>query len=626
MKINKQTLLNQAKEDFKYLLEPNSNGNDYWHTVRVMRNAALLAELEQADVFLCELAALLYISMDRQLNESQEAKRLQVENWLQQSGLDLSDAVAIGDMVYALLQQFENPMITLEGRIVQDAVRLDAIGAVGLARVFANAGWRGDLIYDPKQQSERLTRQKESGGRSSAIEQVYDELLQHKSMIHTKTGQVIAEQRDQFIKLYLRELDQEWELGNESYLDETLLPTPISRVHIAFDDSASGSLRVALRGLDGEKVVCLNDNLMVGPLSDIHEQGGFAKRLQWWEESMNGRDREEAAEYLLMAAIVWCQWPARLDDLPIVIWASDSAAEQIGLRRLLAVLSKEADVSLVNPSTLLNRGNSEQVYQHTGEISSEKLAPLLVHAERLLPEAREVYISDWYRLIAEEGVLRLFEDGKLRSVSEDYFDESILLAARKLKAFNGKYIKSARLVGEVIGYSEQRISDSFIEYRVRRLIEARKLSYTGDLKAMRYYSVCLVEEVSRSNSAKTPKKNWMESIMPELEEAAETLQDMMAEAKASAETWKQLSVKLTEIASQAVRDSGEQHGSMLLQERMLELQAQNARNKELWQILSGMILTAKHAPDIHKAFHQADINNWPSRVEFGIIEKDDDTQ
>lgn len=493
-----EAVLEQARAYVKSELERDSSGHDWWHIVRVARTAKLLAEMEQADVFVCELAALLHDIADEKLNASKEAGLGKLEAWLREAGVEHVVRKHILDIVSAIsfAGGNEEPPATLEGRIVQDADRLDAMGAVGIARAFAYAGWKGHLIYDPKlPPRERMTKGQYRSGISTAVNHFYEKLLKLKGLMNTESARVLAGKRHQFMELYLREFDKEWELGNEAYLEESaVFHGEISRVHIAFGDSAGGSLRQALRGFPGEMVVTLNDDLMFGPLSEAGAAGGLSRRVAWWRERVSELDRDEAVEYLLQAAFAWRDWPARLRGLPVVVWASDSAAEQTGLRRLLAALPEDADVSLVNAADLLRRRVKEIVYQSTGEIVSEKLAPLLSEAKPLLPEEREAYAADWRRLVAEGGVLRVWEGGKLRTVPEDYFDEAILKAARKLAAANGTYVKAARLIGEVIGHSEQKVDDGFIEYRVRKLIARGLFTYTGELKAMRYYSVSLAED------------------------------------------------------------------------------------------------------------------------------------
>jgi uncharacterized protein len=498
----RKSILEAARAFVKSELERDSSGHDWWHIVRVIRTAKLLAAIERADEFVCELAALLHDIADEKLNESKEAGLRKVSNWLEQAGVKPSDREHIMDIVETMSfgGGHGQPMPTLEGQIVQDSDRLDAIGAIGIARTFAYSGWKGQLIYDPElRPRDNLTKEAYRSGQTTAINHFYEKLLKLKSLMNTKAARVLAEERQQFMKFFLSQFDREWELGNESYIEE-MLPSEdtVTRVHVAFGESAAGSLRFALRGLPGEKTVCLSDDLMIGPLSKADDPEGDSRRLQWILDRMDrSSDKEEIMGSLLKVSVAWRNWPPRLIGFPVIVWAGDSAAEQTALRRLLAALPEETVVSVVNATSLLSRVTDKHgyrnIYRSTGEITPDKLRPLANKAEPLSPERREALIADWHRLVAENGVMRVLEDGELKTVPEDYYDGTIIRAARKLKAVNGRYIMAARLVGEVIGHMEQRVGDSFIEFRVRQLVECGIMSYKGDIGAMRSYSVCLTE-------------------------------------------------------------------------------------------------------------------------------------
>lgn len=104
------------------------------------------------------------------------------------------------------------PMVSLEGKIVQDADRLDAIGAIGIARCMAYSGSKGRLIHDPtKQPRERLTPDEYRNGQDTAIMHFYEKLLKLKDLMNTDFGRKMAEQRHQYLENFLREFYAEWD-------------------------------------------------------------------------------------------------------------------------------------------------------------------------------------------------------------------------------------------------------------------------------------------------------------------------------------------------------------------------------------------------------------------------------
>ena len=202
-------------------------------------------------------------------------------------------------------------------------------------------------------------------------------------------------------------------------------------------------------------------------------------------------NKSEIIEMFIRSHMAWKLTPPQLTPYPVLVWAGESASEQTGLRRLMSVLPLTADVSILNTTQLLSSEKFQ--YTCTGEISSEKLRQILGLEISMSAEAKTALAEDWERLTAEKGLLRIWKDGRLSSVPESYFDFRIMEAAAELGAFRGEFRKSARIIGQVIGYSEQRLSDEFIQARVKQLIEEGVFTYQGDLSSMRYYSISLTE-------------------------------------------------------------------------------------------------------------------------------------
>ncbi|ALS26129.1 phosphohydrolase [Paenibacillus sp. 32O-W] len=502
--MDQESILEQARDYAKSELERDHSGHDWWHVVRVARTARMLAEAEHADVYICELAALLHDVADVKLAGSKEAGLRKIGDWMRQAGVEEDHRAHV--MEIASTMSFGGghgqPMRTLEGQVVQDADRLDAIGAIGIARAFAYAGNKGQPIYDPALRPRAsMTEAEYRNGPSTAINHFNEKLLRLKERLNTETARLLAEKRHRFLEYFLREFDREWAAGNADYLKETLFPAEYAgRIHIAFGDSAGGSLRIALRGMPGEKAVTLNDDLMVGPLHNEDEPEGLAKRLSWWRTCTSEEERRETMEYALRAALDWKQWPKRLRGRHVVAWAGESASEQIGLRRLAAALADDTEISVIDTTALANKRykktafeNEDAIYRSTGELGPDKLALLLPEARLLTPREREAYADEWRQLVADGGILRVMDKGRPLSVDGSYFDADIMEAVSNLTGAEGRLVKCARIVGEVIGSANQYVGDSYIEYRVRELIKEGKLVYTGSLNAMRYYSVGLGE-------------------------------------------------------------------------------------------------------------------------------------
>ncbi|MVO98081.1 HD domain-containing protein [Paenibacillus sp. N10] len=150
--------LNKREQDFllrtekfvQQCLAGDSSGHDWWHIHRVRQMTLRLAAQERADSYVCELAALLHDVADEKLNDSKEGGLNKVRVWLEQNQLEPDQIEHVLEIISTLSFNGGSnpPMRTIEGRVVQDADRLDALGAVGIARTFAYAGYKGHIVIN----------------------------------------------------------------------------------------------------------------------------------------------------------------------------------------------------------------------------------------------------------------------------------------------------------------------------------------------------------------------------------------------------------------------------------------------------------------------------------------------
>ncbi|TDF97724.1 HD domain-containing protein [Paenibacillus piri] len=212
--MDEQWLLNEARAYVKKQLETDSSGHDWWHIERVTRLARRIAMEEGADVFVCELAALLHDIADEKLNPSMEAGLRKVRDWLELHRVQADAAAHVMQIISTISFKggHNPPVATKEAQVVQDADRLDAIGAMGIARTFAYAGWKGDLMYDPGLPPRtEMTRESYRHGKSTAVNHFYEKLLKLKNLMNTDSGRRIAESRHSFMERYLDQFYEEWE-------------------------------------------------------------------------------------------------------------------------------------------------------------------------------------------------------------------------------------------------------------------------------------------------------------------------------------------------------------------------------------------------------------------------------
>jgi uncharacterized protein len=207
-------IIQRTTEYVRHEFERDSSGHDWWHIYRVWKTALELCQHEPADTLTVELAALLHDLDDWKLAPSADGTPVRAAAWLRTLQLDPALSAHICEIITHLSYKgagVENQITSLEGQIVQDADRLDAIGAIGIARAFAYGGHAGRPLYDPgtpPQLHQSFEQYKAS--RSATINHFYEKLLLLKDRMNTATAQKIAQERHAFMEQFLERFLSEW--------------------------------------------------------------------------------------------------------------------------------------------------------------------------------------------------------------------------------------------------------------------------------------------------------------------------------------------------------------------------------------------------------------------------------
>ena len=201
----------------KETLHGSEGGHDWFHTERVFKNALFIAKDEPtADILVVALGALLHDIADSKFHDGdEEIGPKMAGDFLE--GLGVTPSVT--DHVIGIIENisfkggnFTQEFRSLELDIIQDADRLDAIGAIGIARCFNYGGFKNRPLYDPDVPPV-LTMDKDAYKKSTApsINHFYEKLLLLKDRMNTKTGKKMAEARHQYMKDFLEQFYAEWE-------------------------------------------------------------------------------------------------------------------------------------------------------------------------------------------------------------------------------------------------------------------------------------------------------------------------------------------------------------------------------------------------------------------------------
>jgi len=197
-------------------LQNAEGGHDWFHIERVYKNAVLINKSEQADKLVVSLGALLHDIADSKFHNGDETigpRKARI--FLESQGLDEARIQHIENIIKHVSFKggnFEKPFKTKELDIVQDADRLDAIGAIGIARTFNYGGYKNRALYNPEiAPNPNMTKEEYKNSTAPTINHFYEKLLKLKDLMNTETGKRLAEDRHEFMKEFLNQFFAEWD-------------------------------------------------------------------------------------------------------------------------------------------------------------------------------------------------------------------------------------------------------------------------------------------------------------------------------------------------------------------------------------------------------------------------------
>lgn len=213
--MKEEILIEQTKAFVKNTLAGAEGGHDWFHTIRVYNNAIRIAQCEMVDIKVVQLAALLHDIADAKFyNGDEEVGPTLATTFLEQATVDKDTINHVVNIIrYMSFKNNLKGIITFSSKemaVVQDADRLDAIGAIGIARTFNYGGFKNRPIFDPhKPPRLNLTKEEYKNSEAPTINHFYEKLLLLKGMMKTPTGKAMAEKRHRFMVEYLNHFYEE---------------------------------------------------------------------------------------------------------------------------------------------------------------------------------------------------------------------------------------------------------------------------------------------------------------------------------------------------------------------------------------------------------------------------------
>lgn len=262
-------------------------------------------------------------------------------------------------------------------------------------------------------------------------------------------------------------------------------------INICFSEIAKDVMEQAtkFRLINDQKVIVFIDELSHGPISnliDVHERIKWISSLKWGEFSLDYNDDELMVSYN--------EFYREIEKInsgdKIYFWYEECVNEMCDIMYTLKLLeNKSLDIYMVNTLELFTKYLRYNISRSIDEIAPEEFKACInkVGAKLHIDKQKEL-LNQWEALQSENSSLRILKEGKLISVSGDYFDKDILKFTEK------KLTKVIRVIGSAAAHSEIGISDFYMRSRVKKLIESKKIRYEGKFGSMREMEIAIKEE------------------------------------------------------------------------------------------------------------------------------------
>ena len=200
----------------KRTLDNAEGGHDWWHIYRVWKTAKHIAQSEDVDMFIVELGALLHDIADSKFNDGdEEIGPRKAREFMESVGVNEADIRHVENIIRNISfkgGKVQQSFRSAELDVVQDADRLDALGAIGIARTFNYGGYKGHEIYNPDTKPDmNLTKDEYKNSKAPTLNHFYEKLLILKDRMNTRTGKEMAQRRHDYMLAYLDQFYSEWE-------------------------------------------------------------------------------------------------------------------------------------------------------------------------------------------------------------------------------------------------------------------------------------------------------------------------------------------------------------------------------------------------------------------------------
>jgi len=253
-------------------------------------------------------------------------------------------------------------------------------------------------------------------------------------------------------------------------------------MHLVFGPSAKGTLKYFFNNNPSEyegKIINICDDFSIGPVTHLEQVSGLMDRLEWLCDFFQQIMPEDCAEdFESECAECYSDLQRITPETTLIIWHGENASDQIGLRFL---------VSLLKEQNLYEIDMSSCSFVSLAQCSPEQITLLEEHIQPVRQPKIDHLCHEWSKLKLTKDTLRIFLNGHILNVHEDYYDSALL------NNCTDEFQNAAKVVGKTMGQSSQLVSDSFLDYRLRILIKENTLKYAGKLEMLKDFDIKLSE-------------------------------------------------------------------------------------------------------------------------------------
>lgn len=255
-------------------------------------------------------------------------------------------------------------------------------------------------------------------------------------------------------------------------------------VHIVFGDSAAGNLKYFFKNSENKfkgEIINFREDYSIGPIYESDTEYKLKKRIEWFEKILKQISIYEYFENIHKEFIDAYESIKNIEiDSKIIIWYGENTSDEVGVRYLNSILrNRELYEVNISESYIVDFYGNRYKPRALAECSPEEIENIILNMKKIEKEKCNSLINEWEVIRVSKENLRILKDHKIIEVDESYYDNEILSNC------TADFENAAKIIGMTMGKSQQLIGDTYLDYRIRKLIESGKVEYRGKLETLR---------------------------------------------------------------------------------------------------------------------------------------------